>query len=92
MEAVSPPETVVTISAYVCPTPGCGNYFGSCTMPDLTKEYSGPKTENRHQVPAAQSPVGIEGVRHTRAACPDCRGRGLDVERRLVTVNVRVPS
>lgn len=76
------------IHVYVCPTEGCGNYYGTSSMPDLDKEYTGPKTEDRHQVPASQSPLGIVGVRHTRAECPDCRQRGIRVDRRLCSITV----
>lgn len=74
------------IQVYVCPTDGCMNYYGTSDMPDLTEEYTGPKTENRSQVPADQSRVGIAGARHSRAECPDCRQRGVYVDRELLTI------
>lgn len=71
------------IQVYVCPTDGCGNYYGTSGMPDLSKQYTGPKTEDRFQVPLEQSRVGVAGKRHSRAECPDCRQNGIYVDREL---------
>lgn len=62
-------------------------------MPELHKEHTGPKTEDRHQVPVEQSRVGEPGMRHSRAECPDCRQRGIYVDRELLTVVIagRIP-
>lgn len=80
------------IEVYVCPTPGCGNYYGAKGMPVLEDHHTGPKTEDRHQIPAADSRVGVMGMRHNRAECPDCRIRGTYVQRQRVTVAVEVPT
>lgn len=72
---------------YVCPSPGCGDYFGhSGIAPDLSSHPTGPKTEDRHQVTKDASRVGVAGKRHSRAECPSCRERGIFVERQLVDV------
>lgn len=74
------------IKVYVCPTDGCQNYYGASGMPDLSEEHTGPKTEDRHQVPLDQSRVGVAGMRHSRAECPDCRQNGVYVDRELRTI------
>lgn len=73
----------MVIEVYLCPTPGCGSYYGASNTPDLTKELTGPKTEDRHQIIASASRVGVAGKRHSRAECPDCRLRGVHVDRVL---------
>jgi hypothetical protein len=75
------------IQVYICPEPGCGNYYGSASMPDLSKRFSGPKLEDTHKLAQETG----SPVRHSRAACPDCRQRGKAVERVLVSVDVDVP-
>lgn len=74
----------VPIRVYVCPTPGCGNYFGASGMPDLTTAMTGVRTENRHEYEQAHGTKW----RHNRAECPDCRANGKEVQRKLVQVNV----
>lgn len=73
---------------YVCPTPGCGDYYGSSQMPDLGAEFTGPKCEDRGALEARTG----SPYRHSRAACPSCRLRGVAVERALVRVAVPVPA
>ena len=76
------------VAVYVCPTPGCGNYYGASTMGDLGKQFTGPKVEDRAGLARA---TGSE-MRHTRAECPDCRQRGLAVERKLVERTIQVEA
>lgn len=81
------------VQLYICPTPGCDNYYGSSGMPaDLEDRHTGPKTEDRHQVPLKDSRVGVAGMRHSRAECPTCRVQGKYVDRVLVTVDAPKPS
>jgi hypothetical protein len=72
------------LRVYVCPTLGCGDYYGVPDMEDLTTRLTGPKTEDRHIISKEESRVGIAGKRHTRAECPSCRERGEFVQRELV--------
>jgi hypothetical protein len=71
------------IQFVVCPTPGCGSYFGSSGMGDMNEVVAkkGANFENR---PSHRW--------HTRASCPDCRGRGISVERVLVNFNIDIPA
>lgn len=75
------------VGFYLCPTPGCGNYYGSSSMVDLSKEVALGRPEDH--VPA-NNPGRI--ARHTRAECPDCRARGQRVERVLVATHVALPG
>lgn len=78
------------VTIYVCPTEGCGNYYGSNTMPPLEECWTGPKTEDRHNVHYPGTPPG---KRHTRAECPDCRTRGRgSVQRVPVTLTIPQPG
>lgn len=85
--APEPEFTHKTVRVYVCPTPHCGDYFGTGTMEDLTKIFTGPKTEDK---PNLLEKTGSD-ARHTRAACPSCRVRGTHVERILMETVLRVP-
>jgi hypothetical protein len=80
----------VEVKVYVCPTEGCTNYYGASNMGDLSLQYTGVKREDKHLLPAEDSRVGVEGMRHNRAECPDCRQRGVFVERELRTI--RLPA
>lgn len=80
------------IRVYVCPTPGCGDYFGHTDMPDLAAATTGPKTEDRHQVSQLESRVNVAGKRHSRAECPSCRERGVFVERILCSISIDVSN
>lgn len=76
------------IAVYVCPTIGCGNYYGTNGMPNLHEQFTGAKVEDRSALrDASGSPY-----RHSRAACPDCRSRGIKVERQLVNVHIATPA
>jgi hypothetical protein len=77
-----------TVQVYVCPTPGCTSYYGSPTMGDLGKAFTGP---NIVEKPNHQKMTGSP-YRHTRAACPDCRAHGKEVERVLMKISVIVPT
>jgi hypothetical protein len=85
-----PPETSrKRVEVYVCPTPGCGNFYGSSDMPALEAEFTGPKTEDGS---ALEMKTGSR-FRHSRAECPDCRLKGLGRVvrvRRAVTIQVPV--
>ncbi len=76
------------IEVYVCPTPQCGSYYGHSNMPDLGSWFTGPKTED---MGALEDATGSK-YRHSRAACPDCRRSGREVERVRVTVLIEVPE
>lgn len=75
---------VKTIEVYVCPTEGCGDYYGTAGMPDLHTRFTGPKSEDQ---PVLEITSGSP-YRHTRAECPSCRARGRRVERVRMRVAV----
>lgn len=87
-DLVKAPTTRKEIQVYICPTPGCGDYYGSGNMPDLGTSWNGPKLEDQ----------GVkelrEGSRYTnnRQSCPSCRLRGVDVQRVLMALAVDVPT
>lgn len=72
------------VSLYICPTKGCGNYYGSSGMPDMEQAMTGVRTENRHEYERVHGTPWS----HNRAECPDCRDRGIKVQRKLVTVQI----
>lgn len=61
------------IEVYVCPTPGCGSYYGTDGMPDLTVKNQHTHGINFEVIPQDQW--------HSRAQCPKCRTLGKQVER-----------
>jgi hypothetical protein len=65
-EATASRDTV-QVAVWVCPTPGCGNWYGSSSAGDLAR------AENR-------APNGGP-VTSTRDECPDCKVRGKRVRR-----------
>lgn len=67
----------------VCPTPGCGSYFGSSGMGDMS-EVVAQKGANFEPRDSSRW--------HTRASCPNCRQRGLSVQRMLISVSVEIPE
>lgn len=78
------------IVVYVCPTPGCPDYFGH-TRVDLDRPASA-RTEDRHAIREEMgTPEDEVASRHTRAECPTCRARGRRVERIRVTATAFVP-
>lgn len=84
------PMPTVTIQVYVCPTKGCGNYYGTKSIEslDLHNQFTRPRVEDR----AAYEQAHGTQYRHTRAECPDCRQRGVKVERALVFIEVNLPD
>ncbi len=88
VEDERPTYTGKEIVVYICPTPNCTHYYGSPDMGDLGAQFTGPKTEDK---PALQKSTGST-ARHTRAACPFCRIRGVYVERVRMTIKVAVPT
>jgi len=68
----------INVALWICPTPGCGNYFGSSGTGDLSKMMNKSIT---------QQPT------FPRSICPDCHrlGRGT-IERIPVTTTVKVPD
>lgn len=84
------PTKRMTIDVYMCPYPGCPDYYGAVGMPDLGSRFTSVMTEERHREPGdpdrGPQPGGIpKGERHTRAECPTCRAQGRHVERVRVT-------
>lgn len=71
-EAIDPP---VGIIVYICPTPGCGNFYSARNFrPDRDPKIEQPQTrrsQNDGQI--TDGPPRIE--------CPDCRTRGITAER-----------
>lgn len=89
------PKDIVTettnkyVEVYICPTPGCTSYTAvPLGGPKLEDQWTGPKTENQQSLQKATG----SPFTHNRAECPDCRQRGVKVQRiRLKTV-VPVPK
>lgn len=73
----------MSIIVYVCPTPGCGNYFGSSNSGDLSTQVVAQKGANYEPRDPSRW--------HARSACPDCRQRGKSVEREKVVVVLAPP-
>lgn len=65
------------VDIWECPTPRCGNYYASSAMAgvDLTKKMN---------MDLKQKPT------HSRARCPDCKARGIEVDRILKHVDTSV--
>jgi hypothetical protein len=64
----------VRVTVWTCPTPGCGNYYGSSSAGDLFESFN-QDAQGRPTFP--------------RSRCPDCRQRGLDVDRQPHTLEAR---
>lgn len=77
-----------TIFVYVCPTPECGDYYGSGNMPDLSTSWNGPKVEDQGE----REMKGQSRYTNNRQSCPACRERGVDVQRVLIQTQVPVPK
>lgn len=74
----------MVLTFYACPAPGCGSYYGSTNMGDLSKSMTGGRGPNGEF---------YEGREHPRARCPDCFARtGAQVERVLVTAEIETPA
>lgn len=69
------------VKIWACPTDGCGNYYASSAVvgQNLDTEMSGGAGMNGEKYPERA---------HTRAQCPDCRDRGLEVERIPIAVDL----
>lgn len=65
---------IVKVLLYICPTEGCGNYYGSSAMGNM--ENIQTDSHMRATFP--------------RKRCPDCHIRGRDVMREPVMINVEV--
>lgn len=65
------------LCVWVCPNPGCGNYYGASGAGDLSK---------RLNQDAKGNPT------FARSICPDCREHGHMVERIPLSIEVTVPS
>jgi hypothetical protein len=76
------------VTVWICPTPGCFDYYGASSAGNLFKERTYPRAEN---VGAFRDMHGRDYV-CTRATCPSCRQRGLSVERVPVSIEVNRPS
>lgn len=85
------PTQTKRVRFYVCPTPGCPDYFGSSSMQDLQTEWTGVKIEDRHQTGISVYEDAPMGMRHPRAECPTCRLGGNHVMRLLAEAVVVVP-
>ena len=68
------------VTIYVCPTPGCGNYYGSSVASRLEDFPVGLRDINFEPKPEEQH--------RTRATCPDCFKKGTRVERIPHTVTL----
>lgn len=72
------------IRVYVCPTEGCGSYYGSSGMGELDEKIVGQYGQNFERRPVE--------MHHSRAQCPECRARGNKVERVAVLFDFDTPS
>lgn len=72
------------IEVYVCPYPGCGSYYGTDGMPDLTVVDQHMHGINFEKIPQDQW--------HSRAQCPTCRTLGRRVERVKIAFQVTEES
>jgi hypothetical protein len=70
------------VAVYVCPTPGCPDYYGTGGMPALEERIVGQRGQNFEPRPESQW--------HSRAECPTCRAGGKKVER--IRVELFVPA
>lgn len=68
----------VAVRVWVCPTPSCGNFYGSSSAPDLVTAVN-RRSAMRNL--ADEDPSEWSKITSTRDECPDCRARGtLDAE------------
>lgn len=73
------------IEVWVCPTPGCGDYYGAAGAGDLSQSRN-LVSDMKHTVKS--DPFAHPEVVSTRATCQACRARGVDVERQRVVINL----
>lgn len=77
------------IKVWICPTTGCGNYYGSSNDEvNLHESFTGAKVEDR----AEHFRKTGSHWRHNRAECPDCRQRGESVQRELTEIELPTPE
>lgn len=70
-ESEDPPQSVIV---YICPTPGCGNYYAARDFrPDRTPDIDVPQIK--------RGPHNEHLPSFARTECPDCRNRGQRVVR-----------
>jgi hypothetical protein len=70
-------DVKVRATIWICPTPGCGNYYAASNAGDLAESYN----------------LNHNGQRSfNRAECPDCRIRGTQVQRVAVDIRPTVPE
>jgi hypothetical protein len=85
----TPTAVAKHVEVWVCPTVDCGNYFAASGLAgrNLNTEKAQARAEDRYDYKLKYG----RDFKHTRANCPDCRQRGLDVERQLVMLMALVP-
>jgi hypothetical protein len=72
LEPVDPPFVIIV---YICPTPRCGNYYAA-------KDFRLDRTPDLDAEQERRNPgTGEITSTFTRTECPDCRQRGIRVER-----------
>lgn len=80
-ESQAPSKSMII---YVCPTPGCDNFFGA---PDFR-----PDRQDLSQPQEARSQTdGHRYQTHARSECPDCRLKGKKVDRVPYIVTAVLP-
>lgn len=69
------------VKIWACPTPGCGSYYASSARVGHTLDIdkTGGAGMNGEKYPERE---------HSRAQCPNCRDRGLEVERVPIDVDI----
>lgn len=70
---------IVPVEVWICPTKGCGNFFGS--KAEMGKDLNAILNEMRVDDKKAHVAQGGSPFTHSRGECPDCRARGKKVPR-----------
>jgi len=73
------------IEVYICPTPGCGDYYGAAGMGDLGAKEN-LISDMCHTVKS--DPFAHPEVVSTRDMCQSCRSRGVDSHRVLCSFQI----
>jgi hypothetical protein len=82
-EQLTPETPSVHIIMYICPTPGCGNYYAAPMFrPDRTPDLEKSQT---------RTVEGVKSVIWPRTECPDCRQKNKHVLRVAYLVTGVVP-
>jgi hypothetical protein len=76
------------VAVYVCPTPGCPDYYGASNMPALELQMN-LRSDLTHTTSYDPSKA-LEDTTHNRAECPTCRIGGKKVDR--IRVELFVPA